>query len=444
MRSFLAVTRSGDSQQSLIAVSAFGIFQLNPKNNKMIREVAFFDVVGLSVHPDSVTVIIKDSPDFTFFLSSPIALYHEASHLLNLRLALFDHPHIPFKLTLDPAIETQFATVVIIPLAKYALAPRFAALLMKLPPKALPDASFFDEISRLIRKQPLKFVFTEKIAKLALSRALVLAIAFGHEVRTVEFVAGDFSNFVPAVHDFFLHAESVQTLNFRRVVFTGASAREIVAPGAICAVSEFVFTDCSFADPSAIHFFEAFQQYPDARLICKLHFTDCTFSEAVLDGLFSQCLLYSPCFRGLRSFAISSADNSEFLRNSMIQLATCNWVIVHKNLERICVCDSQIELGGLLPLLFRVDTGVKVLDLSGNRLERRLRPADIRSFWSLRSLRFARCKFGVGALESLLQCLAAGTQGRPFRAKTRPSREPRRKPPLLPHISASNLRTYRP
>jgi hypothetical protein len=44
-------------------------------------------------------------------------------------------------------------------------------------------------------------------------------------------------------------------------------------------------------------------------------------------------------------------------------------MIVHKTLERISVCDSPIELGGLLPLPFGIDTEVKVLGVNaGGRL----------------------------------------------------------------------------
>jgi hypothetical protein len=330
-------------------------------------------------------------------------------------MSVFDHPHLSFQVSVAPEVEAQFNAIVSVSPVTWPFYPRFVAQLLKVPQKSLPDPGFLDELKRNMRSETGTFRFGGRLVEHRMCELVTRAVIFGNEVKTVEFVGGGLAQYVPIIRLVLFHSESVESLVFEKVVFIGEVGLDLVDKNSFCTVRELRFVECSLADHTAISFFEAFRRYPEGKVITCLSFLKCIFSAGVLDALFSHCLLYFPCFHDLKSFTISSAANAEILKNSILQLATSNWVIEGKSLQTISVCHSQIELSLLLPLLIRVDTGVKVLDLSGNRWDRPMKSADIKSFQSIRSLSLASCKFGAGVLESLFQCLSLSAQTRPLR-----------------------------
>jgi hypothetical protein len=127
-----------------------------------------------------------------------------------------------------------------------------------------------------------------------------------------------------------------------------------------------------------------------------------------------QDLLLERAFAYLNCFTMIQINNPELLAVSLVQLATSASIIKAKCLWTMVAVESQMEIGGLLPLLLAIDAGIRTIDLSGNLFVRPIVREGPISFWSMSNFCFANCEFTSESLLSLFKAFATGS-GVPFR-----------------------------
>ena len=194
--------------------------------------------------------------------------------------------------------------------------------------------------------------------------------------------------------------EHIEELDFTELSFAGAYddfgrlfGRYTKAP-----LRRLVFKTCDLTSRGFELFLTDLSEYK--KKIDCLSFKLCKMdTEKVLKGIVNAASLHC-----LRQLVISESPVSVDLVG---KLYDCDWMKDVRSLEEVKLENVCVEVGDLLAKMFRVDTGLGVLALTGNKFVKEMTPID--TFFSLRVLNLSKSTFTASALVSLFTALQKAT-----------------------------------
>jgi hypothetical protein len=240
---------------------------------------------------------------------------------------------------------------------------------------------------------------------------LVLAIAYGREIRHLELADLTVSGFLPWLPALVQANSTIRRVTFSRCAFNGSLQTfvNVWAAKTAFAANKFVFRDCTVAETDFATFLRGFERYP-----ADLHsfsVDNCNLSVeqlTALYGLFPRC----PCFRTLAKLAICGVPCVSAHVPLIAAFLGSPFVTEHKHLAKLVLALNGFSAPLQLTEFLRRDTRISTLNLSGNVFPSSV-VVDFRNFRQLQLLSLGGCTFSSNSLLAFLQAVSAASPSPP-------------------------------
>lgn len=391
------ISSHGVLQERTLVLATSGIYLLKyrtfPKGFIVSRLIPFVDFISLSINEVGFTVK-SDVVSFTISHSNYISI---AAKIYRVFSTLFLNPHFHFLLSVGRTEQNEFESDPFIYPPEKRLANRFVGCLLHT--KFDFNESILLELYEKLSKINKDVIITNNTLTNPYCSAIIQAIALDQELTDLTLLEISMAAFIQYFPMIVRYSTTIKRIVMKDVSFSPPlkDIRNLFKHECNLSSTEFIFERCNFESHDSTLFFKAFSNYPTE--IKLLIFKDCRFCVESLDALF-QMVFFVPSFHKLETLEVSGLHMPEELSLNLIQLSCCKWVLETHCLTNLSIIDCGIKIDFLLPQLLAFDSGISILDLSGNILLNPL-PPPLQPISSVDTLILSNCQFTNDSLFSV-------------------------------------------
>ncbi|OHT17587.1 hypothetical protein TRFO_00838 [Tritrichomonas foetus] len=155
-------------------------------------------------------------------------------------------------------------------------------------------------------------------------------------------------------------------------------------------ITEISWIQCNFSTTHCKLFLEDFTHYNGkiTSILCE----KCAFQEKTLVSFFNS-LYDAPSVHKVETFHIGGIYIYDLFQVLLIQFVNNSLVLVNKQLKKLSISRSNIDINYVLPTITLFETGIDELEMIGCRFIKDFFPPGMKNFFTIQKIDFSETKF---------------------------------------------------